>query len=156
MPLSWCETVYLAHEVSLETVAARLADRIRIRGVVGPPLSPGDYPGEAVVEATSVCFSVPLWRAAQASAELSGSAKQITAHYSAPLPTGWTAGFVVLACAAAAWLAGGWFGEPFGGGLAFGLVWVLGGMYVLLRVSLQWRLLDLLKEATLPAPAPAV
>ena len=158
MPLTWRETLYPASDVSLEVVASQLAGRIASRGIVGAPASPGDTPGEASSQATSVRFtaSFSAWSAAEGSVELSGSPDRVVADYSVPLPTGRFAGATVFALAATAWLAETVFGDPFGPGLASGILWVLGGMYVMLRVSLKWRMLDLLKEAVAAARAPAV
>lgn len=128
MPLTWSETVYLTHGIALETVASRLAEQIERRGPVGSPLAPGDRAGSAVAEATSVRFSVPFRRGVMASVGLSGTPTEITADYSVPLPSGFVTALIVSGLAVMAWGLGKWFGEPFGGGLAFGLVWVFGGM----------------------------
>ena len=152
MRLTWRETIYPSRPVSLDDVAARLAEGIRQRGPFGPPLAFGDRPGVAVVEDSVVKFDrTPFGRLTNGTIALSGSASSVVAECSVGLPR--TLPFV-LGLAAVVVAVSLLRGTMFDGEVALVAVWLIGGWYLFLRWSLRFRLLDLLKAATAP-PAPA-
>ena len=154
MPLSWRETLYPSHPAPLEEVAARLAEGIRRRGVLGPPLTFGDRPGSTRVDGAVVRFGgAPLSRLTSGAVVLSGSAEAVTAECSVGLPR-WPAFLLGLASAVGALSAVR--GVVFDSEVALILVWLVGGWYLFLCLGLRLRVLDLLKEATSGSPAPAM
>ena len=154
MSLTWHETLYPNSPAPLAEVAARLADGIGRRGVLGPPLAFGDRPTAVTADGLSVRFGEtafgPLTNGAVV---LSGSPEAVTAECSVGLPSG---PVFLLVLALVVGLGSAVRGVVFDGEVALLLCWLLGGWYVFLRVGLRFRLLDLLKESVSGNPARAV
>ena len=154
MPLVWRETLRPSRPAPLAEVAARLAEGIRSRGVLGPPLAFGDRPGTATAEGPVVRFGgAPLGRLTSGTVVLSGSPEAVTAECSVGLPSGLP---VLLGLTVAVVAFSAVRGVPLDGEVALALIWIVGGWYLFVRLSLRFRVLDLLKGATSGSPTPAV
>ena len=94
-----------------------------------------------------------LGRLTSGSVTLSGSPEAVTAECAVGLPS---APLFALGLALAVVLVSAARGQAFDSEVAVALVGFVGGWYVFLRLSLRFRVLDLIKGATSGKPAPAV